>query len=86
MSLTVLSVAFKSQTRIKTAKADHAQLLKEVQNMKQERDTFFEDVVDLQSRSIRDNLLFLNFDEGATTEERKNENCSEKYWLSVRIK
>lgn len=36
-----------------------------------------EEVIDLQARSMRDNLLFFGFDEKKSVEERKAENCAE---------
>ncbi|XP_060585205.1 uncharacterized protein LOC132741129 [Ruditapes philippinarum] len=35
-----------------------------------------EDVTDLQSRSMRDNLLFFGFEEGKTPDDRRTENCT----------
>ena len=35
-----------------------------------------EDILDLQARSMRDNLLFMGFPECETVESRKNENCT----------
>ena len=37
-----------------------------------------EEIIDLQSRSMRDNLLFFNFKEGESQEERASEDCSKK--------
>jgi hypothetical protein len=43
-----------------------------------ENNRLSEEIVDLQMRSMRDNLLFFNFPEEATTESRKSENCNSK--------
>ncbi|KAH3828898.1 hypothetical protein DPMN_130883 [Dreissena polymorpha] len=37
-----------------------------------------EDIIDLQSRSMRDNLLFFNVPEEQSFESRKSENCIDK--------
>lgn len=38
-----------------------------------------EDVVDLQARSMRDNLLFFGFAEPPSAEERRSENCTQTF-------
>lgn len=85
------SRAFDSQTcdDLKRAQSDISRQVTELDNHKkdltdslksvtQENIRLNEQLLDLQSRSMRDNLLFHNIDECSTREERLNENCVEK--------
>ena len=49
-----------------------------VKSLKKENSTLSENILDLQSRSMRDNLLFFNFEEETSFESRKTENCTLK--------
>ena len=44
-------------------------------HLKRENNRLSEEVIDMQARSMRDNLLFFNFEEQRAPDERKNENC-----------
>lgn len=50
----------------------------EVNALRQETERVSEESVDLQARSMRDNLLFFNFQECDSSDERRTENCTEK--------
>ena len=52
-----------------------------MKNVTSEKNELNEKVLDLQSRSMRDNLLFYNIPECATREERSGEKCEEKIRL-----
>ena len=58
-------------TSDKTLSKDHVTLQNENARMS-------ETVIDLQSRSMRDNLLFYNFQECSTADDRAKEDCSSK--------
>lgn len=49
----------------------------DLQKLKLENSRLSDEVVDLQSRSMRDNLLFFGLIEKELHEDRKNENCTE---------
>lgn len=49
-----------------------------MRELNQEKERILEGLLDIQSRSMRDNLFFFNFDEGSTFEEHKSEDCCEK--------
>ena len=51
------------------------QLSNQFNHLKRENNRLSEEVIDMQVRSMRDNLLFFNFEEQRTPDERKNENC-----------
>jgi hypothetical protein len=53
-------------------------LSKNIASLRNENIDLNETIIDLQARSMRDNLLFFNFDEGTSFEDRKSENCAEK--------
>ncbi|XP_053389292.1 uncharacterized protein LOC128552288 [Mercenaria mercenaria] len=53
-------------------------ILKDCENLKQETRKLSDEIVDLQSRSMRDNMLFFNVAECANIEDRKNEDCRDK--------
>jgi hypothetical protein len=46
--------------------------------LQSENDRLSEEVIDLQARSMRDNLLFFNFDEEISIDDRKVEDCKSK--------
>ena len=52
-------------------------MLSDIQNLKKENQRLSEDVIDSQARSMRDNLLFFNFEEKNTSDDRKSENCTD---------
>jgi hypothetical protein len=66
------------QRELKAEISKTASLSNEVHCLKESEAEMMNDIVDLQCRSMRDNLLFFNFDEDPTPIERKNENCIEK--------
>ena len=51
------------------------QLSNQFNQSKREINRLSEEVIDKQARSMRDNLLFFNFQEQRTPDDRKNENC-----------
>ncbi|XP_060605357.1 uncharacterized protein LOC132757881 [Ruditapes philippinarum] len=55
----------------------NSNLLREFDELKSENSRLSDELVDLQSRSMRDNLMFYNFKELSSPEERKNEKCLE---------
>jgi hypothetical protein len=63
---------------LKAEKSKSDGLLKSVDDLRREKDSLKNDVVDLKGRSMRDNLLFYNIDEEKDREARKKENCTEK--------
>jgi hypothetical protein len=50
----------------------------ECEKLKNDNSCLTDEVVDLQSRSMRDNLLFFGVSELNTIDERRNENCHER--------
>ena len=60
---------------IKAEKSRGEHLSKHVESLKHENRRLSEEMIDLQSRSMRDNLLFYNFKEATLPEARKDENC-----------
>jgi hypothetical protein len=50
----------------------------ELHNLKQSNSKLEDDIVDLQARSMRDNLLFFNIPEETLANNRRDENCSLK--------
>lgn len=71
---------FESQSldEIKVAQDRMAADFTNLESLRQENVKLSEEVIDLQSRSMRPNLLFFNFVECANDEERRMENCREK--------
>jgi hypothetical protein len=63
---------------IQSGKNQSDKLSLEFEKLKSENERLSEEVVDLQSRSMRDNLLFFGFSEKSSAEERKSENCRER--------
>ena len=61
----------KLNDEIKADRDKSTSLSKEYEKLK----TVKEDILDLQARSMRDNLLFMGFPECDSFEDRKNENC-----------
>lgn len=61
---------------IKAEKLRSEQLSKNVDSLKQENRRLSDDMIDMQSRSMRDNLLFFNFEELQLADDRKNEDCT----------
>ena len=52
-------------------------LLSDIQNLKKDNKRLSDDVIESQARSMRHNLLFFNFEEKNTIDERKSEYCTE---------
>lgn len=71
------SRAFDSET-CDEIKRNHTELLNSIKTLNNENSSLSENILDLQSRSMRDNLLFFNFEEEKTFEDRKSENCLNK--------
>jgi hypothetical protein len=63
---------------IKSGKAQSEKVALVLDNLKSENERLSEEVVDLQSRSMRDNLLFFGLSEKNSADERKSENCRER--------
>lgn len=63
------------ENMLKAEKEQSAKLQAELESLKAENKQMSGEIVDLQSRSMRDNLLFFNVPEKTTHEERKQENC-----------
>ena len=51
--------------------------MSDIYNLKKENQRLANEITDTQARSMRDNLLFFNFDEKNSFEDRKAENCTE---------
>ena len=60
---------------------DNQRLINQMKTITAEKNELNEKLLDLQSRSMRDNLLFYNIPECATREERSAEKCEEKIRL-----
>lgn len=58
---------------ISSEKSRSEHISKYVERLQNRR--LFEDMIDMQSRSMRDNLFFFNFEELGSPTERKNEDC-----------
>lgn len=82
VELLIHKLAMKSLQTIEKQLADeklaNERLNAEVNTLRQETERVSEETVDLQARSMRDNLLFFNFQECDSFDERCNENCTEK--------
>ena len=65
-------------TDIKQERIRSTNMKKEFDQLKLTNKKLTDDIVDLQSRSMRDNLLFFNFDELPTPSARSEENCVAK--------
>jgi hypothetical protein len=63
---------------IRESKIQNDSVCKNYETLKYENQRLNDEVVDLQARSMRDNLLFFGFPEENTIEERRLENCSSK--------
>lgn len=68
--------AFKKSMKDENVKCDR--LSEDFARLKAENVRLNEELLDLQSRSMRENLLFFNFAEEAMSDDRKNEDCSSK--------
>ncbi|KAH3837150.1 hypothetical protein DPMN_110529 [Dreissena polymorpha] len=66
------------QGKLSTELAQMATLKTEILDLKSNNVSLSNDLLDLKSRSMRDNLLFFNFEEEALFESRKAENCVDK--------
>ncbi|XP_045198378.2 uncharacterized protein LOC123552704 [Mercenaria mercenaria] len=66
--------------QLKSGIEANKKVMSEYQTLKKENHRLTEEVIDLQSRSMRDNLLFFNIEEEKTDEARKTENCSNKIY------
>ena len=49
-----------------------------IESLKRRNEELAEEIIDLQGRSMRDNLIFFGFEECRTFDERMNENCIDK--------
>ena len=52
-----------------------SKLEKDLERVQHSNSVLSDDIVDLQARSMRDNLLFFGFDEATTFDARRDENC-----------
>ncbi|KAH3842942.1 hypothetical protein DPMN_116448 [Dreissena polymorpha] len=59
-------------------RANHQELLHSIKTLKSENSQLSDNLLDLQARSMRDNLLFFNFEEEKSFESRKSENYISK--------
>ncbi|KAH3747959.1 hypothetical protein DPMN_182395 [Dreissena polymorpha] len=53
---------------------------KDFEKIRADNKSLSDDVVDLKDRSMRNNLLFFNFDKENTFDDRKHENCTNKIY------
>ena len=67
-----------ADTDMKQERTRSTNMNKELDKLKSANKKLTDDIVDLQSRSMRDNLLFFNFDELPTPSARSEENCVAK--------
>jgi hypothetical protein len=63
---------------LKAEKDENAALAKTVEKLKLENKSMSDDIVDVTSRLMRDNLLFFNFDEEKSRDDRRTEDCKIK--------
>ena len=59
-------------------RVNHQDLINSIKTLQNENTQLSENLLDLQARSMRDNLLFFNFEEEKSFESRKSENCMDK--------
>ncbi|XP_053383854.1 uncharacterized protein LOC128550032 [Mercenaria mercenaria] len=64
--------------RVTQCSKDYGELKTAKEALKRANDSMAEQLLDLQSRSMRENLLFYGFDECANSADRKSEDCAEK--------
>ena len=64
--------------KLKDVLASKNSISTEQATLQSENSRLSEAIIDLQSRSMRDNLLFYNFPECSSTEDRYNEDVSQK--------
>lgn len=65
---------------LKSEKSKNDKLLSDIDQLKRDNEEIRDDVVDSQSRLMRDNLLFFNVPEETTRESRISENCQDKVY------
>ena len=63
---------------LKTETLHNTRLASRLEEVNDENNRLNENLLDLQSRTMRDNLLFFNFDECVNENDRKSEDCTEK--------
>jgi len=61
---------------IRTEKQRNEQASKHIESLRHENKRLSEDLIDMQARSMRDNLIFFNFKEPHTADERRAEDCT----------
>ena len=61
---------------IRTEKQRNEQASKHIESIRHENKRLSEDLIDMQARSMRDNLIFFNFKEPHTADERRAEDCT----------
>ncbi|KAH3710106.1 hypothetical protein DPMN_069573 [Dreissena polymorpha] len=66
------------ENKIKNEIQANERLTNEIKVLKSGKDTVRNEIVDAQARSMRDNLLFFNLEEGTTDEDRRSEDCRQK--------
>ena len=66
----------KIDSGLKKSQEQYDKINDQFNRLKNENKRLNEEITDLQSRSMRDNLLFYNLQEKTTTEERRVENCT----------
>ena len=72
------STVMAMETQLTAERCSTTKLKSEISALRKESLRLTEEALDLQSRSIRDYLMFLNVDECNTLDERRNEDCIEK--------
>ena len=72
------STVMAMETQLTAERCSPTKLESEISALRKESLRLTEEALDLQSRSIRDYLMFLNVDECNTLDERRNEDCIEK--------
>ena len=64
--------------QLKTEKLHNTRLSTRHDHMNREKNDLDESLLDIQSRTMRDNLLFFNIEESVNETDRKEEVCTEK--------
>ena len=78
-----LSRSFDSTTSVEM-KTNIDALSKNMGSLRNENIDLNETIIDLQARSMRDNLLFFNFDEETSSENRKSKIVPKKFYIFVK--
>jgi chaperonin cofactor prefoldin len=63
---------------LRQERSQQESMKRDYETLKSENSRLSSELVDLQARSMRDNLLFFGFEEESTAEARKAENCREQ--------